>query len=118
MFGRVYRYHTRGVFGGCTEVTEVSSTGIEFVPNLTKVFRRVLRPYRTLTKNSVGYLPGKYRRLNLVRPHYPTEHTVRLIIVARLGPKLEFLQVLSAVQYCTLAGPKRGVDQSHCTIIP
>ena len=50
MFGRVYHTGTRGMFGGRTEVAEVSGTGIEFVPNLTGVFGRVLRPYPTLSK--------------------------------------------------------------------
>ena len=59
---------TRGIFGGRTEATEVSGTGIEFVPNLTGVFGRVLRPYRTLPKTSVGYLPQKYPRHTLVQP--------------------------------------------------
>ena len=34
---------------------------------LTGVFGRVLRPYRTLSKNLVGYLPSKYPRSTLVR---------------------------------------------------
>ena len=42
MFGRVYRY--RGGVGGVTERTDVSGAGIEFVPNLTGVLGKVLRP--------------------------------------------------------------------------
>ena len=38
--GRVYRYHTQRVFGGRTELTDVSGTGINFVPNLTGAFRK------------------------------------------------------------------------------
>ena len=44
-------------FCGRTELTEVSGSGIEAVPNLARVLGRVLRPYRTLSKTSVGYLP-------------------------------------------------------------
>ena len=35
---------------GCTELTEVSDAGIEFVPNHTGVFGRVLRPCRTTSE--------------------------------------------------------------------
>ena len=49
---------TRGIFGGRTGLTEVSRTGIEFVPNLTGVFGWVFRPYLTLPKTSVGNLPS------------------------------------------------------------
>ena len=38
------------------ELNNVSDVGIEFVPNLTGVFDRVLGPYQTL----VGYLPSTY----------------------------------------------------------
>ena len=46
VFGVAYRYRTRGIFGGCTELsglsgselTEVSDSGIKFVPNHTGVF--------------------------------------------------------------------------------
>ena len=44
----------------------VSDTGIEFVPNYTGVFGRVLRQYRILPKTSVGYLPRKYPRYTLL----------------------------------------------------
>ena len=54
-----YRYRYPGTFGERTELTEVSATGIKFVPNHKGVFGRVLRPYRTLPKTSVGYLHGK-----------------------------------------------------------
>ena len=33
VFGRVYRYHTRGIFSGRTDIAEASGTGIEVVPN-------------------------------------------------------------------------------------
>ena len=46
-FGRVYQYP--GHYGGHTEITEVSGTGFEFVPNHTGVFERVSRPYRKNT---------------------------------------------------------------------
>ena len=68
---RVYQYDTRGVLGGRTQLTEVSGTGIEFVPNLTGVFGRVLRPYRTVPKTCVGYSPTKHPRYSLVRPQHP-----------------------------------------------
>ena len=59
--------------GGRIELAKVSGTGIEFVPNLTGVFSRVLRPYRTLWQGSVGYLPSKHTRYTLVRnlPNIP-----------------------------------------------
>ena len=47
--------------------SELLGTGIEFVPNLTRMFGRVLRPYRTLPMTSVGYLPSKYLRHTVVR---------------------------------------------------
>ena len=75
MFDKIitYRTGTQGIFGGCTEPTEVSGPGVKFVPNHTGVFGRVLRPYRTLPKSSVGYLPRKYPRYILVRtlPNIP-----------------------------------------------
>ena len=49
---------TRGIFGGRTELFEVSGIGIKFVPNHTGVLGRVLRPYRTLMKI---LLQGSYR---------------------------------------------------------
>ena len=63
MFGMVYRYRTRGIFGGCTELTglsgseltEVSDSGIKFVPNHTGVFGRVLRLYQTLPNTGTCY---------------------------------------------------------------
>ena len=49
-----------GVYlSGRTELTEVWGTGIDFVPNLTGVFGRVLRAYRTLPEASAGYFPTK-----------------------------------------------------------
>ena len=57
MSGRIFT-HTRGIFGARTELTDVSGTGIEFVPNLTGVFGRVLRPCRTLPKTTAQ---GIYR---------------------------------------------------------
>ena len=61
MVGRIYRYpgyfrlsyRTPGIIGyrywGRTERAEMSDTGVEFVPDLTGVFGRVLRSYRTNT---------------------------------------------------------------------
>ena len=49
-----------------TKHTEVLGTGVEFVPNLAGVFDRVLQPYRSLPKTSVGYLPTNYSRYTLV----------------------------------------------------
>ena len=68
MFGRVYRYtDTRGIVGRRTELTQVSGTGIEVVPNLTGVFGRVLMPYRTLPNTWVGYLlTNKYPQNTVV----------------------------------------------------
>ena len=45
--GGVYRSGSCGIFGGSTELIEVSGSGVEFAPNHTEVFGRVLRPYRT-----------------------------------------------------------------------
>ena len=45
----------------------MSGTGIEVVPNLTGEFGRVLEPYGTLPKTSVGSLPSTYPRFTLVR---------------------------------------------------
>ena len=67
------RYTGTRFFCGRTEITEVSGTGIKFVPNHTGVFGRVLRPYRTLPKTSVGYLPRKYPRYTYFGT-YPTEY--------------------------------------------
>ena len=68
MLGRVYRYDARGNYGGNTELTEVSGTGTELVPNYTGVFGRVLRPYRTVPKASLGRIsPSKYPRYTFVR---------------------------------------------------
>ena len=53
MFGRVYSSGTRGIFGRHTELTEVSSPGIEVVPNLPKCRAPELKSYRTY--RSVGY---------------------------------------------------------------
>ena len=98
---------TQGIYGGCTEVTEVSGTGMEvvpnsrtvgyryteltevsgtgikFVPNLTGVFGNVLRRYRTLGYASVGYLPSKFPRYSLVRtlPNIPLVYPARLCSV-------------------------------------
>ena len=52
---------------GRTELAELSGTGIEFVLNLTGVFGRVLRPYRTLPKTLIEYVPSKYPRYTFVR---------------------------------------------------
>ena len=55
---RVYsvRYiGSRDIFGGITELTEVSGTGIEVVPNLPKCWVPVSSPYRTLPESSVRY---------------------------------------------------------------
>ena len=38
------------------ELIDVPGTGIEFVPNLTGVYGRSLRPYRTIPRSLVGYL--------------------------------------------------------------
>ena len=54
---------TRGIFDGRTKLTEVPDTGVDAVPNLTGVFGRVLRPYRTFPRTPVGCLPSNY-------PHY------------------------------------------------
>ena len=50
MLSTVYSTSTGGTLGGCTEPTEVSGTGIEFVPNHTGVFGRVLRAVPNLTE--------------------------------------------------------------------
>ena len=76
MFGRVYR-NPRGcwlLLVGVPKVTEVSGAGIEVVPNLTGVFGRLLRLYRTLPKTSVGYSPRKYPRYAAARPLYYRPH--------------------------------------------
>ena len=100
MFGRVHHTSTRGIIDERTELTEVSGIGIEvvpnlpkcrapvssayrtlpdeFVPNLTGVSGRVLRPYRTLLRTSVGYLSNKHPRYNSVRPQ---QHTVAMFCV-------------------------------------
>ena len=57
----------QGIAGGPTEVTEVSGTGIELVPNLNGVLGGVLRSYRAVRMASVGYLPNKYPRYTSVR---------------------------------------------------
>ena len=69
---------TRGIFGGRTELSEVSGTGMEFVQNHTGVFGRVFRPYRTSPRTSVGYLPRKYPRDALVRVIPYRTHSRRL----------------------------------------
>ena len=51
-------------------------TDIMFIPNLTGVFGRVFRPYRTLMRTLVGNLPRKYPRYTLVRPQHPAERTL------------------------------------------
>ena len=62
-------FGTRVILVGVPNLlTEVSDTGIKLVPNDTGVLGRVLRPYRTLPKTSVGYLPQKYPRHTLVQP--------------------------------------------------
>ena len=67
VLGRVCSIGTRGIFGGGTELyTELSGTGIEFMPKLTGVLGSVLRLYRTLPKASVGCLPSQYSRYTLV----------------------------------------------------
>ena len=52
VFGRVYRYHTRGIFSGRTDIAEASGTGIEVVLNLPKTRVSVVKSYRTY--RSVG----------------------------------------------------------------
>ena len=107
VFSRVYRYKmwtvhnegvcsagyadipdtdTRGIFGRRTKLTEVSGTGIEFVPNLTGVFGRVLMPYRTLPKTWVGYLPSKYPGILWYVPYRP--HTLASMkVVPSMRPR-------------------------------
>ena len=55
-------------YRGRTELTDV---GVKFVPNLTAVLGRGLRPYRTLPKTSIGYLPSKYPRYTCSLPNTP-----------------------------------------------
>ena len=65
MFGRalyITPVYTRGIFGGRTQVTELSGTGMEVVPNLPKRRVPVLGPYRSLPKTSVGYFPSKKKK--------------------------------------------------------
>ena len=67
----------QGIAGGPTEVTEVSGTGIELVPNLNGVLGGVLRPYRAVRMASVGYLPNKYPQYTWYVPyrtHLTTSH--------------------------------------------
>lgn len=45
---------TRFVFGGRTAVNEASGAGIEFAPDLSEVFGRLLSPYRTFPNTPVG----------------------------------------------------------------
>ena len=68
-------------YWGRTELTELSPNlpncrvpVSSFVPHLTGVFCGILRPYRTLRKNSAGNLPSENPWHTLVRSLY-TEHT-------------------------------------------
>ena len=53
IFGGRYRHpaprvYLVGIFGGRTELAEVSGIGFEVLPRLTGVFGRVLQPCRTI----------------------------------------------------------------------
>ena len=74
MLGGVYRTTgTWGIFGGRTELTEASGTGINIVPNLTGMFVMVFRPYRKLAEDFdkvvTQQIPQAYFST------YHTEHT-------------------------------------------
>lgn len=53
---------TRGMLGGsiASSYRSVGCRYIELVPNLKGVFGTALRPYPTLPKPSIGYLPSRY----------------------------------------------------------
>lgn len=103
VLGRVDRDHARGVLGERTELTQVSGTGIEVVPNLPKRWIPVLKSHRTsrsvghrnriLRECSVGYRGRSEPFQDLGRVFteqippvyfgwacYPTEHTVNCVV--------------------------------------
>ena len=79
MSGRVYQYPTGGIFGGRTELPEVMGTGIEFVPNFTGVFGRVLRAVTNLTEEFGRVLTEQNTLYALIRtlPKKPLEICIR-----------------------------------------
>ena len=80
MSGRVYQYPTGGIFGGRTELPEVMGTGIEFVPNFTGVFGRVLRAVPSLTEEIGKVFTEKMPWVCFGT--YPAEQTLVIIVYA------------------------------------
>ena len=91
----------------------------EFVPNHTRAFGGVSRPYRTLPRTSVGVLPSNYPRYTVVRACPYRHTTLQKILMKNLfgnQPHASFEQKQNCLK---LRGVEIGRSREGCiTLAP